>query len=119
RQTAITHAVKEVSPAVVTVTVTEEVKGNPRVVVNFFNHFFIYPKREYKSLGSGFIINKNGLVVTNQHVVSEHAKKIVVSLNHKSYEAKIVGTDKLFDLALLKIQSDETDETFPYVRFGN
>jgi serine protease Do len=118
RRNAITRAVKKVSPAVVSITVTEQVNSKQRVVGNFFNHFFILPTHhEYKSMGSGFIINKNGLVVTNQHVVTVNAKKIVVSLmDNKQYQAKVVGTDKLFDLTLLKI---EANRTFPSVHFGN
>ncbi|HYW35558.1 MAG TPA: trypsin-like peptidase domain-containing protein [Balneolaceae bacterium] len=118
RRDAITRAVKRVSPAVVSITVTEQVNGNPRVYRNFFNHFFAAPsQREYKSMGSGFIISKNGLVVTNQHVVSDNAKKIVVSLTDGSqYQAKIIGTSELDDLALLKI---EANRTFPVAHFGN
>jgi serine protease Do len=119
RKNAITRAVKKVSPAVVSITVTEQVNGKRTVYNDFFNHFFIVPtRREYKSMGSGFIINKNGLVVTNQHVVTENAKKIVVALmDDKKYQAKVVGTDKLFDLTLLKIKAK--DRTFPAVHFGN
>jgi serine protease Do len=118
RKDAITRAVKKVSPAVVSITVTEQINEKQGFVNNFFNHFFVLPtQREYKSMGSGFIINKNGLVVTNQHVVTTNAKKIVVSLmGHKQYQAKVVGTDKLFDLTLLKI---EANRTFPSVHFGN
>jgi serine protease Do len=110
--------VKKVSPAVVSITVTEQVNANQRVYDNFFNHFFSIPiQREYKSMGSGFIISKDGLVVTNQHVVTDNAKKIVVSLMDGSqYQANIVGTDELDDLVLLKI---EANRTFPVVHFGN
>lgn len=118
RRNAITRAVKEVSPAVVSITVTEQVKGQRPVYDNFYNHFFMMPfSREYKSMGSGFIISQNGLVVTNQHVVTKYAKKIVVSLpGGEQYNAKVIGSDKLFDLALLKIQAART---FPSVHFGN
>ena len=58
-----------------------------------------------KSLGSGFIINRNGYIVTNDHVV-ENAGKIVVSLtNGRNYSGKVVGRDSKTDVALLKIDA--------------
>lgn len=119
RQTAITNAVKEVSPAVVSITVTEMVKGGRRLAFDkFYNQFFSVPiEREVSSMGSGFIISKDGLVVTNQHVANRHAKKCVISLPDGSqYEAEVIGADELADLALLKIKADRE---FPTVEFGD
>jgi len=119
RQTAITRAVEKVSPAVVSITVTETVSGGRRLAFDeFYNQFFSVPiEREVSSVGSGFIISKDGLVVTNQHVANKHAKKVVVSLPGGSqYEAEVLGADELADLALLKIKADRE---FPFVEFGN
>src|SRR5699024_7529979 len=84
----------------------------------FFNRFFIAPtEREFSSLGSGFIVSEDGLVVTNEHVADEDAAKIMVSLpDGTQYEAEVVGSDVLADLALLQIKADKS---FPYVEFGN
>lgn len=118
RETAITRAVQEVSPAVVSITVTEVVQGRRRAYNQFYNRFFSIPiEREFSSMGSGFIISKDGYVVTNQHVASKNAEEIVVSLPDGSqYQATLVGADELADLALLKIQADRE---FPTVEFGN
>jgi len=119
RRTAITRAVKEISPAVVSITVTEMVNGGSRLAFNeYYNRFFPVPiQKEVNSMGSGFIIKKDGLVVTNQHVANKDAKKVVVSLADGSqYQAKVLGADELADLALLKIQADRE---FPTVEFGN
>lgn len=118
RQTAITNAVQKVSPAVVSITVTEVVQGRRRGFNEFYNRFFSVPvEREVSSMGSGFIISKNGLVVTNQHVAGKNAKKVVVSLSEgEQYEANVLGSDELADLTLLKIQADRE---FPTVEFGN
>lgn len=119
RQTAITQAVQKVSPAVVSITVTEMVQGGRRLAFDeFYNRFLSVPvEREVSSVGSGFIISKDGLVVTNQHVANENAKKIMVSLPDGSqYEAEVLGSDELADLALIKIKADRD---FPSVEFGN
>ena len=118
RQTAITNAVKKVSPAVVSITVTEVVQGRRRGFNEFYNRFFSVPvEREVSSMGSGFIISKNGLVVTNQHVAGKNAKKVVVSLSEGvQYDAKVLGSDELADLTLLKMKADRE---FPTVEFGN
>ncbi|MGD8426149.1 MAG: trypsin-like peptidase domain-containing protein [Balneolaceae bacterium] len=119
RRTAITKAVSKVSPAVVSITVTEMMPGGRRLAFDeYYNRFFSVPiQREVSSMGSGFIISKKGLVVTNQHVANKDAKKVVISLTDGSqYPAKVLGADELADLALLKI---EADRDFPTVDFGD
>lgn len=68
------------------------------------------------ALGSGFIIDKEGYVVTNNHVI-DGASEVTVRLDDdESFPAKVVGTDPKTDLALLKIESDHN---FPFVSFGD
>lgn len=67
--------------------------------------------------GSGVIINKDGYIVTNNHVI-EKATEIEVTLNDKrTLKAKLIGTDPSTDIALLKIEDGK--EAFPYISFGN
>lgn len=77
---------------------------------DFFDRFFgDVPRREFqqRSLGSGFIITKDGYIFTNNHVV-EQADKILVKLSDgKEYEAKIIGKDAKTDIALIKIKPDQ------------
>ena len=75
------------------------------------------PKRQQRSLGSGFIMSRDGYIVTNNHVV-EQADKITVNLQggETSYQADIVGRDPETDLALLKI---EVDRELPVLEFGD
>ena len=81
-----------------------------------FEHFFgPMPRQPFKqkSLGSGFIINRDGLILTNNHVV-ENAEDIVVRLaNEKEYKAKVVGRDPKTDIAVIRIEgaSDLTAAT--------
>jgi serine protease Do len=72
-------------------------------------------QREAQSLGSGFIISKDGYVLTNNHVV-EGADEIIVRLSDRSeLEAKLIGADPRTDVALLKVQGKD----LPIVRLGN
>jgi serine protease Do len=119
RRTAITRAVEKVSPAVVSITVTEMVQGGRRLEFSeYYNRFVPVPiEREVSSIGSGFIISSDGLVVTNQHVANRQAKRVVVSLPDGSqYEAEVLGEDELADLSLLRIKADKS---FPSVDFGD
>jgi serine protease Do len=122
--------VERVSPAVVTITAeTQETDAQamlnspqdlPEPFRDFFNQFgqgrqFQVPHKA-ESMGSGFIIDKGGLIVTNNHVIDK-AKKITVKLpDGRSFEAKLVGTDALTDVALLKVKSDKP---LPSVEFGD
>ena len=81
-----------------------------------FKEFNTPKERKATSLGSGFIIDKKGLVVTNNHVI-QGAEDIVVRVNgEKEYKAKVVGSDPLSDIALLEIISEEN---FIPVKFGD
>ncbi len=111
-----------VSPAVVNISTEKVIKGpgGPSFrhfqgplgendpFHDFFERFFgNRPRREFKqrSLGSGFIIDKEGFIVTNNHVV-ENADKIKVKLsNDREYSATIVGRDTKTDIALLKVEN--------------
>lgn len=116
RKNAITNAVEKASPAVVSITVTEVVEGGRTIQDEFIRHFFGHEvTREFTNMGSGFIISEDGLVVTNQHVVGKNAKEIVAAtLEGQTYNAELIGSDELTDLALLKIK---TDEPLPFVKF--
>ncbi len=73
-------------------------------------------ERKTSALGSGFIIDEKGLVITNNHVI-QGAEDVYVRVNGgKEYEAKILGSDPGMDLAVLQIQSDEK---FVPVQFGD
>ncbi len=74
------------------------------------------PRQESRSLGSGFIISKDGFILTNEHVV-EGADEITVKLTDKrEFKAKVIGTDKRTDIALIKI---EPTAALPAVKFGD
>ncbi len=119
RHNAITRAVGMATDAVVSVTVTEMARDYDQELIDRFFGNFYSPGilREYKSLGSGFIISDDGLVVTNQHVVGVNAVEVMVTLsNGESHKAEIIGIDELTDLSLLKIN---TDRPLPFMVFGN
>ena len=121
------------SPAVVNIRTVKIIKGGGRV----FRHFFRGPfneedpmrgffdrfynednQREFRqrSLGSGFIIDKEGLIVTNNHVV-EGADQIKVMLSdEKEYDGEIIGRDANTDLALIRIKSGNH---LPVVKLGD
>lgn len=119
RKNAITNAVEKASPAIVSITVTEVETGYGREFDPFFFRFFAVPtQREVRSMGSGFIISEDGLIVTNEHVAGKSAKTIVVTLTDGTdYEAELLGSDELADLALLKIKNP--DRNLPFVKFSD
>jgi serine protease Do len=68
------------------------------------------------ALGSGFIIDASGTIVTNNHVVGEAAKVEVTLQDNSKYTARIVGRDSRTDIAVLKIKADKP---LPHVSFGD
>jgi serine protease Do len=119
--------VERVSPAVVTIT-SESIETQaslnaedlPAPFRDFFNQYGQGGRsrtpHKAVSAGSGFIIDKSGLIVTNNHVI-ENSRKITVKLpDGRSFEAKLIGTDPLTDIALIKVKSDKS---LPIVEFGD
>jgi serine protease Do len=108
RRNAITRAVEKASTSVVSIMATEPVQRmNPQD--EFFRYFFGGQlPRENSSMGSGFIISEDGLIVTNQHVVGSNPSEIMVStVDGKSYGAELIGVDELTDIALIRIESED------------
>lgn len=83
---------------------------------DFFEKFFQGPREQSRSsLGSGFIINEKGYILTNNHVVAG-ADEIEVKLDDKrKFDAKVIGTDSKTDIAIIQI----TGKNLPFVRLGN
>ena len=117
---------EKLMPSVVNISSTQTIKasanpfpfefppGSP--FEDMFKEFNRPTERKATALGSGFIINKKGIVVTNNHVI-QGAEDIFVSVNGSTeYKAKVLGTDPYMDLAVLQIQSDEK---FIPVSFGD
>src|SRR5690606_33513396 len=127
--------VERARPAVVNISVTKvmgpmpttgfreawprEMPGSP--LDEFFGRFFEMPgvpnaPRRSEGAGSGFIVDSDGYIVTNHHVISD-AEKIVVTLSDgRQLDARVVGDDPQMDLALLAV---DADEPLPFVEFGD
>ncbi|MEE9613964.1 MAG: DegQ family serine endoprotease [Thermodesulfobacteriota bacterium] len=124
---------KKLSPAVVNISTTQVIRERqpampfpePRTPFeDFFGEdfykFFGEPEREFKrqSLGSGFIINEEGYILTNNHTI-ENATEIIVTLTgkkKKEYKAEVIGKDEKIDIALIKV---DAGEDLPVVALGD
>ena len=118
---------EKLMPSVVNISTTQTVvtKSNPFPGFEFppgspfgdmFKDFGTPQEKQSSALGSGFIIDEKGIVVTNNHVI-DGAEDIVVQVNgEKKFKAKVIGADPLSDIAVLQI---ETNEKFIPVNFGN
>ena len=116
---------EKLMPSVVNISTTQTIKttnnpfpfqfppGSP--FEEMFKDFDQPTERKASSLGSGFIVDKEGTVITNNHVIN-NAEDIVVRVGEKEYKAKIVGADPYMDIAVLKIESKDT---FTPVKFGD
>ena len=117
---------EKLMPSVVNIASTQTIKttsnpfpfefppGSP--FEDMFKEFNQPRERKATALGSGFIIDSKGIVVTNNHVI-QGAEDIIVSVNGSTeYKAKVIGTDPYMDLAVLQIESDEK---FEPVTFGD
>tara|TARA_B100000029_G_scaffold56750_1_gene51364 strand:+ start:519 stop:1943 length:1425 start_codon:yes stop_codon:yes gene_type:complete len=117
---------EKLMPSVVNISSTQTIKTTSNPFQNFqfppgspfeemFKEFNRQTERKATALGSGFIIDQKGIVVTNNHVI-QGADDIIVSVDGVEYEAKVLGTDPYMDLAVLKIESDKKFKT---VTFGD
>ncbi|HEY5133325.1 MAG TPA: trypsin-like peptidase domain-containing protein [Candidatus Krumholzibacteriaceae bacterium] len=127
RSSAIVEATRRVSPTVVSVTAirTRDIRSNPVLYYRWLQQFYFNPSLldrlggrpvfEYTSFGSGLIVSPDGYVLTNEHVVRE-AERIVVTMSEGTRaEAKVIGSDAAYDVALLKIEA----RNLPYAILGD
>jgi serine protease Do len=125
-QTAIARVAQQNIPAVVHIDVTQRREiSNPMLPFNndpFFHFFFNGPqmprkfKQELRGLGTGMLIDDQGNILTNNHVVAGATEINVLLADGKSFPAKLVGTDPKTDLAVIRISADEK---LPTVTFGD
>lgn len=127
---AFVNVVKEAKPAVVHIRVEQTTEvNNPyqKYSEEFFNHPFFEQffgpqfkqqqrqprQRKQQGQGSGFIISKDGYILTNNHVVDNADKITVILSDEKEYEGELIGTDPQSDVALIKIDADKNLPTLP------
>ena len=116
---------EKLMPSVVNISTTQTVKttqnafpfqfppGSP--FGEMFKDFERPTERKASSLGSGFIIKENGIVITNNHVIAG-AEDILVRVGEKEFKAEVVGADPYMDIAVLKM---DTKDKFTTVKFGD
>lgn len=138
RPASFADLVEKLSPAVVNISTTQKVKtGNMMGNMQFqfpdtpemepFRDFFERfagpqgmggqpQEQDVQSLGSGFIIDASGFVITNNHVIDDADEITVTLTDNTKYKAKVIGRDKKTDLALLKI---DARKDLPFVPLGD
>jgi Do/DeqQ family serine protease len=127
--TPFVHVAEIVTPAVVNISTVSTGKGRPSAdpfrpfgddpfFREFFDRFFEgMPRRhQQKSLGSGVIIEKGGLILTNNHVIKDADEITVRFANNQEAKGKVVGTDPKTDLAVIRV---ETKTELPVVKLGD
>ena len=133
QEQAVIKVVEDYSPAVVSIIVTKDV---PIMEQYYYNPFYFQlpqylqqgTQKQEVGGGSGFLVSKEGMVITNKHVVlDEEAEYTVFTNDGKSYPAKVLAKDPFQDLAILKIDQEKiVDEygnftlmSFPVVKLGD
>lgn len=122
RKNILTETVNNVSPAVVGINVTQ-IRQYQDPFSSFFDDPFFRQffgnrgtySQKVKGLGSGFIISEDGYILTNDHVAGNATEVTVTMTNGKHYKAKIVGSDAVTDICLLKID----EKNLPFIPLGN
>ena len=129
QEQAVIKAVKEVSPAVVSIIITKDLPILEEYYLNPFgpNSPFEFQVPQYRQKdiekkeiggGTGFIISPDGMVLTNRHVVlDKEADYTVLTNDARKFSAKVLARDPAQDLAILKIEKD--GESFPMVQLGD
>jgi serine protease Do len=130
KPTNLADLVAEVADAVVNISATEVIedkgqampdlpKGTPfdDMFEQFFKNHGMAPRpRKSSSLGSGFVVDASGIVITNNHVVGDANDIMVIFTDGRKLKAKVIGKDPKVDVAVLKVKSDTPLKT---VKFGD
>ncbi|MBU3918482.1 trypsin-like peptidase domain-containing protein [Patescibacteria group bacterium] len=131
------QAVKDTSPAVVSIVITKDIPILEKYYIDPFGNNpwgfggdILIPQYRQKGTekrqvggGTGFIISKDGMIITNKHVLSEEDADYTVFLNNgESYPVEILAKDPFYDLAVIRIDqtgAEQTRESFPIVKLGD
>ncbi len=127
RTGAIVEATRRASPAVVSVTAvgTGDSRSNPDLYFRYLQMYYFNPRQleqlggspvlQHTEFGSGVILSSDGHILTNEHVTRD-AERIIVTMNDGTKaEASVIGSDSIYDLALLKIDA----KNLPYAPLGD
>jgi S1-C subfamily serine protease len=117
RQTAIVTAVAHASPAVVNISAIRTVERRIPLDEWWFWSDAFYPRRRsVPEVGSGIIINKNGHILTNHHIVEDTDSITVTIADGREFAARVIGFDYLADLALLEV---DTGTVLPEIQWAH
>jgi serine protease Do len=98
--------VERVSPGVVNISSTTIIQTSSYGMDAYFQLFLIPRERKQTSLGSGFIFDKDGYAITNNHVVDQASEVLVTLSDQRQFKAKIIGKDDKMDLALIQVRDN-------------
>ncbi|MDW7712232.1 MAG: Do family serine endopeptidase [Deferrisomatales bacterium] len=124
RETPVVLAVQKASPAVVNISTETVTRAQPPfrgfspLFDEFFRDFFgdvPGPERRQRGLGSGVLIQADGTILTNEHVIQNASRIVVTRASGEEYEARLVGADSRTDLAVLKV---DAEGPLPFVPMG-
>lgn len=112
----VVKIIEEILPAVVTITVSKKINIlSPQLKEDFY--FPIYSKKEIFKIkgGSGFVVERNGIILTNRHVLGKGKEEYSVILRGKKYKGKLLAKDFINDIAILKIN----EKKLPTLKLGD
>lgn len=127
-ESVVINAVESVSPAVVTVGISQSAGSQNMMLFDPFDPFAPFRQQPNQpntqkieqDIGSGFIVDKSGLIVTNKHVVSDtQATYKVITKDDKSYDVVKIYRDPANDLAILKVNFPGNDNNIAVVKMGD
>ncbi len=113
---AFADVAARVNPSVVTISTQTTVDNIPNGFAELFRFRDPNGRRQQSGLGSGVILNENGIILTNNHVIAKADDIVVRLLDGREFDAEVKGTDPRTDLAVIQI---DTGERLPTVEIGN
>ena len=117
RHTAIVTAVAKASPAVVNISAVQSVDTRTALDEWFWGEIPYPRRRALREVGSGVIVDKNGYILTNHHVIRDADKITVTIPDRREFAAQVVGYDYFSDLALLAV--DTSGISLPEIQWGD
>ncbi len=117
RRTAIVTAVANASPAVVNISAVRSVETRTSFDEWFWGEITYPRRRALREVGSGVIVDRNGHILTNHHVIRDADKITVTISDGREFKAQVVGYDLFSDLALLEVDTDGV--SLPKIQWGD